>query len=115
MVYKLIIAGGRDFSDYDRLSSLMATIRYTDVEIVCGKATGADALGERYAKEHGLVIHEFPADWQKNGRAAGPIRNEEMAKFADGCLCFWNGKSRGTKSMIDLARKYNLGLRIEKY
>lgn len=68
---------------------------------------GADRIGEQYAKENGLKKTIFKAEWGKYGRAAGPIRNEEMAKIADCVICFWDGKSAGTKSMINLAKKYN--------
>lgn len=106
-MFKLIVAGGRDFNDYDLLKSKLDKLlsNKTHVEIVSGKARGADSLGEKYAKEKGYKIKEFPADWGKYGRAAGYIRNKEMAEYADGCLCFWDGKSKGTKHMIDLVEE----------
>lgn len=80
-------------------------------------AKGADTCGERYAKEHGYKIRYFQADWNRYGTAAGPIRNEEMAcnADADALVAFWDGKSPGTKSMIQLAQKYNLQTCIKKY
>ena len=60
-------------------------------------------------------MKEFKADWVKYGKAAGPIRNEEMAKYADACIVFWDGKSPGAKSMIALAKKYELKLRVIYY
>lgn len=78
-------------------------------------AKGADTCGERYAKEHRYKIRYFPADWDRYGTAAGPIRNEEMARNADALVAFWDGKSSGTKSMIQLAQKYNLQTRVKKY
>lgn len=102
--YKLIVAGGRDFADYPRLSSIvyaMADVELADkaVSIVSGMARGADALGYRFAKEHNVQCYEFPADWDKYGKRAGFVRNAQMGDFADGLLAFWNG-SNGTGNMI---------------
>lgn len=116
-MFKLIIAGGRDFNDYDLLKSKLDRLlqNKTDVEIVSGKARGADSLGERYAREMGYPIKEFPANWNKYGKSAGYIRNKEMAEYADGCVCFWDGDSKGTKHMIDLAEEKNISLRVIYY
>jgi hypothetical protein len=111
---KLIIAGGREFKDYSMLQrEVMKFILENDgkpgeVAIVSGKAKGADTLGERFATEWGFPVIEMPADWDTHGKAAGPIRNTEMAKIATHCIVFWDGKSTGSKHMIDTAKKYNL-------
>ncbi len=68
-------------------------------------ARGADRLGERYAKERGYPVRLFPADWEKFGKSAGYRRNAEMAKYADGLIAFWDGRSAGTGHMIYLAKK----------
>lgn len=114
---RIIIAGSRDFSDYRLLKAkLDSLIRDKEkTEIVSGTARGADLLGEKYAKENEIEIKRFPADWDKYGKSAGYRRNEEMAKYANACICFWDGKSRGTKSMIDLAEKYNLKTIVIRY
>lgn len=117
---KVIISGGRDFKDYLLLkfkcNKILSEISATsEVQIVSGGANGADQLGEKYAKEHHYIVKRFEADWNTHGNSAGFIRNEQMAKYADVCICFWNKKSRGTKIMIDLAEKYNLKLRIIFY
>lgn len=115
---KLIIAGGRDFTDYaflrEKVNFCLATVDVA-VEIISGKAKGADTLGEKYAKERGLPIKEFPALWDTYGKAAGIYRNEDMAHYATHLIAFWNGKSRGTKHMIDTARRLNLEVRIFRY
>lgn len=67
--------------------------------IVCGVAAGVDRAGETYANKMNLEISYFPANWEKFGKAAGPIRNLEMAKFADALLLIWDGKSRGSANM----------------
>lgn len=118
-MFRVIIAGSRDFTDYHFLSSVMdrllSNYEQEDIQIVCGMAKGADTCGESYAKEHGYEIRYFQADWGRYGTAAGPIRNEEMARNADALVAFWDGKSPGTKSMIQLAQKYNLQIRVKKY
>ena len=113
-MFRVIIAGGRSFKDYNRLCSICDYMlqNQTDIEIVSGTAMGADKLGEQYALERGYKIARFPAKWDEYGRAAGFIRNEEMAKYADGLIAFWDGKSKGTGHMIDLAKKYNLKIKI---
>ena len=90
---KVIVAGGRDFvakqkhKDWliEQLEKLKAT------SIVCGMAKGADTFGKIVGEELGLEILKFPADWNKHGKAAGPIRNNEMAKVADACILFPGG------------------------
>ena len=113
---KVIIAGGRDFDDYEKLRTYCDHILedQTDIEIVSGTAKGADQMGERYAKEKGYPVKRFPADWSK-GKSAGYIRNEEMAKYADALIAFWNGMSKGTEHMINLAKQYGLKIRICDY
>lgn len=111
---KVIIAGSRTFDNYDLLCQKCNMILSLTPEIVSGTANGADKLGERYAKEKGYTIKQFPADWNKYGKSAGYKRNEEMAKYADGLIAFWCGDSKGTKHMIDLSRSYNLKIKIVK-
>ena len=120
---RIIVAGGRDFTDYALLSETLDVIlkRYTlrEVQIVSGCCRGADALGERYAREHGIPVVRFPADWQAYGKAAGPIRNRKMVEYAAECdgmlVAFWDGKSRGTASMIRLAEKCGLQIKTITY
>jgi hypothetical protein len=116
-MFKVIIAGGRDFNDYDLLCSKCNVIlkNKKNVEIVSGAARGADELGEQYASEKAYDIKQFPADWDKYGKSAGYKRNKQMAEYADALIAFWDGKSRGTKHMIDLAKEKNLLVRVVKY
>lgn len=117
--YKVIIAGCRDFTDYELLREKcdyhLQNLRLEDIVIVSGHASGADSLGERYAQERGFQLETYPADWQAHGRAAGPIRNAKMANVAHALIAFWDGKSRGTKNMIETARKYNLKVAVVRY
>lgn len=114
---RVIIAGGRDFDDYDLLSQKCDRILkfVEDVEVVSGTARGADRLGERYAKERGFKVTQFTADWWYYGKSAGYVRNKEMAKYADALIAFHDGSSRGTQHMINLAKSYGLKIRIVKY
>lgn len=104
---KLIIAGGRDFNDYDyALESINAlvdsnTIDPEGLEIVSGMARGADTIGIQLAEEYELPLHEFHANWTQQGKFAGYKRNMDMGKFADALVAFWDGKSVGTKHMIE--------------
>jgi hypothetical protein len=111
---RVIIAGGRTFKDYKRLCSVCDYMlqNQTDIEIVSGTAMGADKLGERYAQERGFKIARFPAEWDKHGKAAGFIRNEEMAKYSNALIAFWDGSSKGTEHMINLAEKHGLKIKI---
>ena len=76
---------------------------------------GKTTFSKKYAQEKGYEIHRFPADWDSFGKSAGYIRNEQMAQNADALVAFWDGQSRGTKHMIDLAHKYRLLVRVKKY
>lgn len=111
---KLIIAGGRNFSDYEKLCQFCDKIlsKQTKIKIVSGTANGADKLGEKYANENGYKIKQFPANWNKYGKSAGYKRNAKMAEYADALIAFWDGKSKGTKHMIDLAKRVNLEIKI---
>jgi hypothetical protein len=122
MKYNIIIAGSRDFNNYEiirkSLKNFLISKQTSDKPtIICGMARGADMLGYRLAKEFELPLKEFPAYWNSFGKQAGVIRNEEMAKYAqshgNGVLfAFWDGRSKGTKWMIKLAKKYDLEIHI---
>jgi ABC-type enterochelin transport system substrate-binding protein len=114
---KVIIAGGRNFRDYDKLRESCDNIlvNQKEVEIVSGTAAGADTLGERYAQEKGYEVKKFPAQWDLYGKSAGYKRNQQMAEYADGLIAFWDGKSKGTKHMIDIANKMGLKVRVVRY
>ena len=119
MVKKVVIAGCRDYDNYEEAKSYidfcLSDIRKkNNIVIISGCASGADAIGERYAKENGFEVERYPADWERYGRSAGPRRNKQMAEVCDFVICFWNEKSKGTKSMIDYAIKYNKPIKTKK-
>jgi hypothetical protein len=86
-----------------------------EVEIVSGNAKGADRMGEYYASQRGYKKVLFPAKWDEYGKSAGFIRNKQMAEYADALIAFFDGESRGTKSMIELAEKNGLVINVYKY
>ena len=105
---RIVIAGSREFTDYSVaelfIDQCISKIREKEPLIfMSGGCRGADEIGERYAKAHGIGVERYSADWKKYGRRAGPIRNRQMAQTADMVMCFWDGKSGGTKSMIECA------------
>lgn len=117
---KVIVAGGRDFSDYQRLSDVLygyAKQAGDDVavSIVSGMARGADKSAYAFACVNNVNCYKFPADWNKHGKSAGFIRNAEMAQFADALIAFWDGQSRGTKHMIETMQKLGKPVQIERY
>lgn len=137
-IIRIIVAGGRDFKDYEYLKTSIIEIlselesRYsTDqtkleknlIEFVSGVAKGADTLGERFAHEEGYIVKQFPADWSQFGNSAGFIRNIEMAKYASSkkdnshgiLIAFWDGESRGTKNMIYHAEKHGMEVHVFSY
>ncbi len=104
---KLIIAGSRyttAFTDADL--ARLEEIRPLVTEVVCGMAKGVDLLGKAWAEKHGIPVKEFPAWWGRHGRAAGPIRNREMAAYADAVALFPGG--RGTRNMKEEAEAAGL-------
>lgn len=125
---RIIIAGSRDFNDYKLLKASIKDILkdislegINKIKIISGTARGADQLGERFAKQFKLEVVKFPADWDRFGKRAGYIRNEEMAKYSvkdnnyGMLVAFWDGKSKGTKHMINLAKKHGLEVYVVKF
>ena len=130
MTLHLLICGTRTFADYPLLCAKLdaLTANYSAVEVVSGApdeedrpadwVPGADGLAERWARERGHKYRNFPAKWRRYGNPAGPVRNRDMAiylltrKGERGVVGFWDGKSRGTKDMIDVAREAGLAVRV---
>ncbi len=112
---KGIIAGSRNFTDYQKLKKECDEFLkdQKNIEIVSGcHYKGADKLGIQYAIEKGFTLIKFPAEWNTFGKAAGPKRNKEMAIAADALIAFWDGKSRGTKNMVQLAKQKGLRVKV---
>lgn len=117
--FRVIICGSRDFTDYELLKNkcdLLLSRKIEDgykITIISGCARGADTLGERYADERSFNIERHPADWNKYGKGAGFIRNQEMALSANACIAFFSStnESSGTRDMVNRAQKENLLVR----
>lgn len=110
---KTIIAGSRDVDiSTSQITEELGNAQIVPTLIISGRARGVDRKGEDWAKENNVPILKMPADWQKYKKAAGPIRNTQMAEKGDALLCFWDGKSTGTKDMIECAKKKNLKIHI---
>lgn len=118
--FKVIIAGSRGFSNYKLLKEkcneyLREKRKEYNIIIISGGARGADTLGEKYAQDEGFSLEVFPANWNKFGKSAGFIRNEQMAEVADALIAFWDGKSNGTKHMIEIMENKKLLVRVVNY
>lgn len=115
--YRLIIAGSRSFNNYDLLAKTFEELDFGDYEvsIISGMARGADMLGYQFALANDVKLYEFPADWARYGKRAGIIRNQEMGRFADGLLAFWDGESAGTKHMIDYMKSLNKFVLVKEF
>jgi hypothetical protein len=113
---KIIVCGGRDFKDYERVKTALdyylQNMDKSKLEIVHGDYLGVDLLAKRYAIESGYVQTPFPADWKQYGNKGGPIRNSAMAQYGEVCIAFWDGKSRGTADMIKKACAKRLKIKI---
>lgn len=127
---RVIIAGSRSFGSFTILEKechrifkslseegyLSGNVKEDcrNMEIISGTANGADRFGEAFALKYNIPVKRFPARWDKYGKSAGYVRNKIMAQYAAESdrlgvlIAFWDGKSRGTKMMIDLAKKNNL-------
>lgn len=117
-VKRVVIAGSRDYDNYEEakrfIDNCIANIRKQNtIAIVSGGCRGADKIGERYAKENSFQVELLLPEWTKYGKSAGPRRNRLMAQISDYIICFWDGKSKGTKSMINYAKMYEKPLRIK--
>lgn len=118
-IKRVVIAGCRNYTNYEEAKSFInnciSNVRKDNtIIIISGGCSGADKIGEQYAKENGFEVELFTPEWDKYGRSAGPKRNKIMAEVSDYVICFWDGKSKGTKSMINFAKLYDKPLRIKK-
>ena len=120
-MFYFLVSGKRDFTDFEKFSECMneaVSCVDDEITIVEGGARGTDALAKRYALERGFILKEFPADWDKYGKAAGSIRNSEMMEFVKGmehraAVFFWDGRSKGTGDCLKKVKK--AGILYELY
>lgn len=119
MKKRVVVAGCRNYDNYEEAKQFIdfciSKIRKDyDLIFLSGGCRGADKLGERYAVQNGFEVERYPALWDLYGKKAGPMRNREMAEKADFVICFWDGKSRGTKTMIEFAKSMKKPIKIKK-
>lgn len=109
---KTIIAGTRIITEYAIVCAAVAASGFVITQVVSGVGEGVDRLGERWGYQHDLPIARFVADWKTHGIAAGPLRNGEMAAYADALILVWDGKSRGSADMLRKARARDLYISV---
>lgn len=109
---RIIIAGSRTISDYSLLCRAIQESGFVITQIISGMSRGPDRLSIRYGVENKIPIIKVFPDWKTYGKQAGFIRNEQMAKIADGLIAIWNGYSKGTYHMIRTAEKKGLKVYI---
>lgn len=107
---RVIIAGSRDITKYDDVYEAIIESGWKDdiTTVISGGARGVDKLGERFANSNGIPVEHFLANWNKHGKAAGYIRNQDMAMNADALIAVWDMKSKGTANMIEIAQAMDL-------
>lgn len=119
MKHRVIIAGGRDYDDGRIVKTTMQKLFPNPQDqidyVISGNARGADLAGELWAHANAVPVMLIPAQWGAHGKSAGPIRNASMAKRGTYLVAFWDGKSKGTKNMIDMATKAGLEIHVERY
>lgn len=114
-VMKLAVVGSRSFCNEVLLEKTLESYKGKIKVVVSGGAKGADAMAESWAKKNSVETLVFKPDWQKYGKGAGPVRNRDIIANCDHCVAFWDGKSKGTKSSIDLCKKLNKTITVVYY
>lgn len=110
---RTIIAGSRTVTDGEALERAVASCGWVPTTVLSGTAAGADRLGEAWARAHNVPLERYPADWDRFGRRAGMVRNQEMVRAAEALIALWDGQSRGTAHVIAYAREHNLRVWVE--
>lgn len=105
---RVIVAGSREVTDFTTVQAAITSSGFQPTVILSGTAKGVDQLGEKYATLNNIKIERYPAQWDSFGKSAGYRRNIEMSENADALVAVWDGKSKGTKHMIDIANRNGL-------
>lgn len=108
---RVLVCGGRDYADRAYLWSILDGLGPPEVSVIMsGMARGADTLAAQWATRFGFPLLKFPANWERDGKAAGPIRNQRMLDEGkpDVVVAFPGG--RGTADMVRRAEK--AGVRV---
>jgi len=107
---KIGVVGSRSFNNYSLLESYLTLL--IPFHLISGGAKGADQLAELFANENNLGKTIHLPDWKTFGKSAGFLRNQLIVLDSDFILAFWDGKSKGTKSTIDLAKRNNVSVEV---
>lgn len=110
---KVLICGSRSINDYGIVKRAIDDSEFHITEVVSGNANGVDKLGERWAKENGIPIKQLLPDWNKYGKKAGMLRNQQMIDYIKpngAVIAIHDGISRGTANTIKLAKLNRLKL-----
>ncbi len=112
---KILICGGRDYTDYDTFALLMEEVAYhlpKPITVISGGARGADSLAIRWAKDYGHKLEVYMADWDRHKKAAGILRNIQMLKEGQPDLVVAFPGGRGTAHMVSISEK--AGVKVAK-
>lgn len=107
---RVLVCGGRDYANWPKVATVLDGVHFvTPVSVIVhGAAEGADALAERWARSTGIGCHRFPAQWEKHGKAAGPIRNQAMIDKGKPDLVVAFPGGAGTADMVRRAKEANI-------
>lgn len=114
---RILICGSREWTNFDKIKKILLEYPQSDeTTIIHGNCKGADKISGYLAKQLNMTIEVYPADWKKYGRAAGPIRNQQMLDNGkpDICYAFHDciEKSKGTKDMVNRCKADGLTVNI---
>jgi hypothetical protein len=111
---KVIICGDRHWDKYDSILDVVKRLKakYDEVTVIQGECEGADLLAKKAAIACGIPVKGYPAEWKKYGKAAGPLRNQQMidSEKPDMIIAFHANieRSKGTRDMVRRARKHGI-------
>lgn len=111
----ICVNGSRGFQDYELMQESLRPYFSADDVLLSGGAKGADSLAEKFAAENGIRVIRYLPDWEKYGKPAGIIRNEEMLNSSQMLISFHDGKSPGTAHAISYAKRNNIECVVIRY
>jgi hypothetical protein len=114
----VIIAGSRTIKDPRLLRRAIQASKFKVTAVISGDAPGVDRMAIEYAGAKDIPCTIMPALWDDYGYSAGTLRNESMAMvckhYMGGLIAIWDGKSPGTRRMIEVAEKYRLKIYVHR-